>query len=196
MKNLKNYNAKSLIFTVLIVSIGVFHLTPPATAEPVNVTDKSVVELAETVTGLIRTVGSANFAMVKIFSLDKAAGADKGVLLCKNEISKRLKRVSNMKISLTGIWEAKGDVQKYCLAASSFEVLATATGMPAVVGELSKVESGYRIVDGEGKLYEFRRLPTGLRKMAGKKVIVGLRQRASPKSPKGKFKVVSYSLFP
>jgi hypothetical protein len=145
----------------------------------------------EQIIGRIMLKGNAKFATVQLVK----PGEHKGPVVCKNEVASKIKRLSNMQIKITGDWKNK-DTPKSCFEGTEFEVLTTPTGKPAVVGVISKTDSGYQLVALDGKTYGFKKLPGGLRGLVGKKVIVGMKQMTSPGSLTGGHKVVSYSAFP
>lgn len=147
---------------------------------------------AEEISGQVKVFGNASSRTVKLVK----PGEYDGPSLCSNELATKISAVSNMQLMVEGEWGEMGKKKTKCLEATSFRVLTTSTGRPAVVGTIEKSDSGFKLRDNEGKTYEFKKLPKGLKSMVGKKVIVGLKQMNSPNSLNSSHKVVSYSVYP
>jgi len=147
---------------------------------------------AEEISGQVKVFGNAGSKTVKLVK----PGEYDGPSLCSNDLATKISSISNMQLMVEGEWGEMGKKKIKCMEASAFKVLTTSTGRPAVVGIIEKSDRGFELRDNEGKTYEFKKLPKGLKSMVGKKVIVGLKQMNSPNSLTSSHKVVSYTVYP
>jgi hypothetical protein len=147
---------------------------------------------AEDVQGTVRVVGPA--AVQKVILTE--AGRNDGTAVCRNEVGKRVGRLTGMTVKVTGAWHLNKAGEKTCVDATDFTVLNLPNGRTAVVGTLGEKDGGFAVSADDGKVHSLVDVPDGLKKLSGKKVILDLKVIESPAATSVPAKVVSYSEFP
>ena len=146
--------------------------------------------MAEDIEGVVKVVGSAMSRKVMIYSADSAKHK-----LCRNDESKRISRLTGMTVKVSGDWKMKKET-KSCLTPTSFSVSKVSSGRAAVVGTLSQTDTGYEVKSEDGKVHALAKVPSGLKKLTGEKVIIDVKPMNSPTSQGSTYNVVTYSRFP
>jgi hypothetical protein len=144
--------------------------------------------LAEDVTGIVRVVGSSINSEVLV--------GDGGPNLCRNDVAKRMRRLTAMTATVSGDWQTKPNGDKKCFAATGFTVTKVSSGRDAVVGKLEQRSGAYVVTTDDGKAHALASAPDGLKKLVGQKVILDLKGMDSPAAKEATFNVVTYAAFP
>lgn len=141
--------------------------------------------------GVVRVVGPAATAEVQ---LDPGSG-NTGPVVCASDTSKRIGKLTGYTVSVRGIWQFKKN-KKQCLVPDDFAVKKASSGRPVVVGTLVQSRGLYSIDGVDGKKHPLSEIPSGLKKLDGKKVILDLKPLENLATKQESYKVVTYSAFP
>ena len=147
---------------------------------------------AEDFEGIVRLVGSAYSATT---TLTDASGKQ-AVNFCTDDESRRLSRLTGMTVKASGDWQEATKNKVRCVKLTAFEVLKASSGRDAVVGVLSQEGADFAVTTGDGSKRKLSRVPKGLRKMLGKKVIIDVKPMGSPSTKSESWKVVTYAPYP
>jgi hypothetical protein len=177
-------NGLGMIRTITCSAIGFLLLSTQGLAEDAKASAK------ESISGLIKVVGSAYNAKVVLTDLDGKNQQD----LCRDESGKKIGRLSGMTITASGKWDAK-DPKERCFAASFFEIDKASSGRKPLVGTLNQKGTDFVLDTGDGQQHTLDGLSSGLKGMVGKKVIVDVKQLKGAQGVESS-KVVSYSEYP
>lgn len=141
--------------------------------------------------GVVRVIGPAAVAEVQ---LDPGSG-NTGPAVCQSDIAKRIGKLTGYTVRVRGAWQARKN-KKQCLAAEEFAVVKASSGRAVVVGTLIQSRGSYTIDGIDGKKHALNEIPSGLKKLDGKKVILDLKPMEHPTTKEESYKVVTYSVFP
>jgi hypothetical protein len=148
---------------------------------------------ADDLSGHVIVVGSSVNMRVQLTEKE----GSKGPALCPNDVSKRIRKLLRLEVSVTGAWQMKKDgSSKDCFAATGFKILKHSSGRDPIIGMLQD-QGAYFIVKGDdGKVSKLSEVTSGLKSLKGKKVILDLKPMDSPGQKDVSYKVVAYSEFP
>ena len=142
-----------------------------------------------TLEGRLRSTGSEGNVVATIQQAD-----GKSLDVCSSTMSKRIARLSGMKVRLIGSVRA-GKIE--CFDASEFTVTDTGSGREALVGTLGEDAGAFFVQKDDGSRRSLDKVPPGLRKYTGKKVIIDVKTVDGSKESESKsLRVVTYSEFP
>lgn len=153
----------------------------------------AVPAFAEDIEGVVRVSGSSINQKVLL----SEASTFVGPTLCYGDVAKRVGRLTGMTVKASGEWQiSKKSGEKTCIEAKSFVVTKVPNGRTAVVGTLGEKDGAFTLTGDDGKETTLADVPDGMRKLAGKKVILDLKAMENPAAKEVPAKVVSYSEFP
>lgn len=139
--------------------------------------------------GKLRSTGSEGNTVATVQTAD-----GKSQDLCSGAVSKRIARLSGMKVRVQGaVKGGKGE----CFEATEFTVTDTGSGREALVGTLGEDSGGFYVQKDDGSRRALDKVPPGLRKYVGKKVIIDVKPVDGNKEADSRsLRVVTYSEFP
>lgn len=190
---------KFMVALMLVVGVRVL-FAADATSTPAPTIVPSILPVmrgqaeSEAIEGVARLVGSdVNMTVVMT-----KPGEDKGPELCRNDVMKRVAKISGMTVRVLGTWKENAKAKTRCFEINDFTVLKMSSSeREPVVGRLVAHDDGTYTIEGEaGKKQSISGLPPGLRKMAGKKVIVDMKPMSTADGKSSAMKVVSYAEYP
>jgi hypothetical protein len=147
-------------------------------------------QAAEQVAGLVKVVGSAYNARVVLVAETGEAKHQ----LCKDDVAKKVGRLTGMVVAATGNWDAH-DPKDRCFATETFEIEKASSGRKPLVGTLNKKGEVFNIETGDGKQHTLDKVAGSLVTMIGKKVIVDVKPLKTATGAET-WKVVTYSEYP
>lgn len=147
---------------------------------------------AEEIEGVIRNSGSGVNQMVEVVP-GKATG---GQRLCTHEGALHVKKLSGMTLQITGDWKMDKAGKRQCFAPSAFKIRRHISGRPPLVGVVNVEEAVFVLTDEDGKKHVLGEVSAGLRKLAGKKVILDVKPIVASSQQESLLKVISYSTYP
>lgn len=140
--------------------------------------------------GRVRVVGSEGSETTSLEGKD-----GKNTDLCMSPIAKRIGHLAGMRVRVQGATRSNGKPE--CIETHTFTVLDTGSGRDALVGSLSEENGSLLITRDDGSKQLLEKVPGGLKKLLGKKVIVDVKPMDGSKDGNTKsMRVVTYSEFP
>ena len=147
---------------------------------------------AEEFEGAIRNSGSSVNQTVELVS-DQGKTTQK---LCLDAGASRVKKLTGLTIRVTGDWKLNKAGEKQCLELKSFKIVKHTSGRVPLVGVLEQ-ENGVYVVAGEdGKKQPLGEVSSGLKRLAGKKVILDVKPLDVSGDKSAALKVVTYGEYP
>jgi copper chaperone CopZ len=178
------HQAAALCFASLVLSAKASGETVAAQGEPAQ-------GEVDEIEGVVRVVGPSATAEIQ---LDPGSG-NKGPAVCRGDVAKRIGKLTGYTVKVKGPWQLRKG-KKQCVTPDEFTVTKASSGRAAIVGTLSQTSGSYTLASVDGKTHPLSDIPSGLKKLDGKKVIVDLKPSENPATKEATYKVVTYSAFP
>jgi hypothetical protein len=148
--------------------------------------------IGEELEGQIRNSGSGANQQVELVG-NQGKTAQK---LCGDDGATRVKRLTGMTLKVTGEWKLNKAGERQCLALTGFTIVKHTSGRSPLVGVLQN-ENGVYVVAGEdGKKKVLGEVSSGLKKLAGKRVILDVKPLDASTDKSAVLKVVTYGEYP
>jgi len=114
--------------------------------------------------------------------------------LCKDSGENRVKKLSGLKVRLSGSYRPKGNGERRCFVTNEFTVLKMSSGRPPLIGVLSQKDGYFHLTTDAGKLIKLNQ-KSGMEGLLNKRVILDV--KPSPPLAEGVSpRVASYLEYP
>jgi hypothetical protein len=147
---------------------------------------------SESLEGIVRNSGSGVNQVVEVV----VAKATNGDRLCPGEVSARIKKLSGMTLEISGDWKIGKSGDRQCFEVQGFHIKRHLSGRPPLVGTLKDDAGTYAVVTEDGKKHVLGDASSGLKKLAGKKVILDIKSFDATGEQSSNLKVISYAAYP